>query len=65
MLLQIPIANFHREATARKAERYLKTLQSHEIGADSQSHEIEIVPYEALWDMALESLQLKIYKKKE
>lgn len=65
MLLQIPIANFHREATARKAERYLKTLQSQEIGSASQAHEIEIVPYEALWEMAIESLQYKIYKKKD
>jgi hypothetical protein len=63
MLLQIPIANFHREATARKAERYLKALQSQEIGAASQAHEIEIVPYEALWEMAIESLQYKIIKK--
>ena len=64
MLLQIPIANFHREATARKAERYLKALQSEEAGGASQAHEIEIVPYETLWAMAIESLQLKIYKKK-
>lgn len=64
MLLQIPIANFHREATARKAERYLKMLSSEEAGSASQAHEIEIVPYEALWQMAIESLQLKIYKKR-
>jgi len=64
MLLQIPIANFHREATSRKADRYLKLLKSEEAGSASQAHEIEIVPYEALWDMAIESLQLKIYKKR-
>lgn len=64
MLLQIPIANFHREATARKAERYLKMLQSEAGDSANQAHEIEIVPYEALWEMAIESLQLKIYKKK-
>ena len=64
MLLQIPIANFHREATARKAERYFKMLSSEEAGSASQAHEIEIVPYEALWQMAIESLQLKIYKKR-
>jgi hypothetical protein len=38
-------------------------LQSQEIGAASQAHEIEIVPYEALWEMAIESLQYKIIKK--
>jgi len=65
MLLQIPIANFHREATARKAEKFLKQLQAQESGTASQAHEIEIVPYEPLWEMAIESLQYKIYKKKD
>ncbi len=62
MLMQIPVANFHREATVRKAEKHLKMLQSQDIGAATQSHEIEIVPYEALWEMAIQSLQLKIIK---
>ncbi len=65
MLLQIPLANFHKEATARKVEKHLKALKSLEAGTASQSHEIEIVPYEALWEMAVESLQYKIYKKKD
>lgn len=65
MLLQIPLANFHKEAVARKVEKHLKALKSLEAGTASQSHEIEIVPYEALWEMAVESLQYKIYKKKD
>lgn len=65
MLLQIPVANFHREATARKAERYLKTLTSETTSSASQSHEIEIIPYETLWEMTVASLQLKIYKKRD
>jgi hypothetical protein len=64
MLLQIPLANFHREAVARKSERHRKALSSVPLQAANQTHEIEIVPYEALWDMTIESLQLKIVKTK-
>jgi len=28
-------------------------------------HEVEIIPYEQLWDMIIRSLELKIYKKKK
>lgn len=65
MLLQIPIANFHREATTRKAARYHKLLSSKQADSANQAYEIEIVPYEALWEMAIESLEYKIYKKKQ
>lgn len=62
MLLQVPQANFHREASSRKAERYFKQLQTVPLDAANQAHEIEIIPYETLWQMVLESLQLKIWK---
>lgn len=62
MLLQIPIANFHREAVKRKTEKLQKQLDTVPLEAANQTHEIEIVPYEALWNMTLESLQLKIHK---
>jgi hypothetical protein len=62
MLLQIPQANFHREASSRKAKRLYDQLQTVPLEAASQAHEIEIIPYEVLWEMALESLQLKIWK---
>lgn len=61
MLLQAPQANFHREATRRKAERYAKQLLTMPLDAANQAHEVEIIPYEQLWEMALESLQLKIW----
>ncbi|MFN0033581.1 MAG: hypothetical protein ACKVUS_00855 [Saprospiraceae bacterium] len=62
MLLQIPQANFHREASTRKTERHFKQLQTVPLESANQAHEIEIIPYETLWAMALESLQMKIWK---
>jgi hypothetical protein len=64
MLLQIPQANFHREASTRKTEKLFKQLQTVPLASANQAHEIEIIPYEVLWEMALESLQLKIWKGK-
>ncbi len=62
MLLQAPKARFHREASSRGAERYFKLLKTVPLDAANQAHEIEIIPYEFLWEMVLESMQLKIWK---
>lgn len=65
MLLQIPVANFHREAVLRKTERYVKQLEAIPLEAANQSHEIEIAPFEALWDMTVAMLDNKIYQSKK
>jgi hypothetical protein len=62
MLLQIPLANFHREAVKRKTEKYRRLLQSVPLEAANQTHEIEIIPFETLWETILETLDLKIHK---
>lgn len=62
LLLQIPAASFHREAVLRKSETLLKQLQSVPLEVAYQTHEIEIIPYEHLWDMVMEVLQNQIYK---
>lgn len=59
MLLQIPEAGFHREAVNRYAKKWLDQLKTMPIEISNQGHGIEIIPYEDLWEMALESLQLK------
>ena len=64
MLLQIPVASFHREAVLRKTERYKKSLLSTPLEIANQTHEVEIIPYEALWELSVQSLDLKIYSKK-
>lgn len=64
MLLVIPAQGFHKSAVLRHAEKYHKMLLSMPIDMANQSHDVEIIPYEDLWEMVLESLQNKIHKKK-
>lgn len=59
MLLQIPMAQFDRKEVEPKAERFLEKLKSYPLQLANQTYEIEIVPYEDLWEMALESLEKK------
>lgn len=59
LLLQIPAAAFHREAVLRKSESLLKQLRSVPLEIAYQTHEIEIIPYEDLWEMAIEALPNK------
>ncbi|MBK8557083.1 MAG: hypothetical protein IPL65_15515 [Lewinellaceae bacterium] len=59
MLLQIPDAGFHREAVIRKSDKYLDMLRAVPMEIANQSHGIEIIPYEDLWDMTLEMLHIK------
>ncbi len=61
-LLQIPAASFHREAVVRKAQKYIDQLNTLPLDVAYQTHEIEIIPYEHLWEMALEALQNQIVK---
>lgn len=62
MLLQIPISGFHKAGVIRRAEKYLQRLHSMPIDVANQSSEIEIIPYEELWQFALESLENEFYK---
>ncbi len=62
MLLQMPAASFHQEAVFRKAQKHLEQLQSMPLEIANQTHEIEIIPYEDLWTMAMENLQNQIFK---
>lgn len=64
MLLQVPQALFHREASIRKTERYFKQLKTVPLQLASQAHEVEIIPYEVLWEMVLDSLDLKLWNGK-
>jgi hypothetical protein len=64
MLLQIPISGFHRAGVQRRAATYLKKLNNTSLEASNQAHDIEIIPYETLWEFALDSLENKFYKQK-
>ncbi len=56
MLLLIPKANFHKVAVIRKTKPYLQKLHKVPLEVDKQSYEVEIIPYEDLWEFVLHSL---------
>ena len=57
MLLLVPKFNFDRDVIKTKAKPYLKKLESVPLSEAKQSFEIEIIPYETLWEYVLESLE--------
>lgn len=64
MLLEMPDVGFHRMAVIRHADKYVKMLKKVPLDFANQSHDIELIPYEDLWQMALDSLDNTIYKAK-
>jgi len=62
MLLQVAVAGFHRAAVLRHSEKYVKMLKSVPLDFANQAHDIELIPYEALWEMAVNSLDNTIHK---
>ncbi len=61
MLIQIPQAAFHKEAVIRKTEKLYALLKRTPLEIANQTHEIEIIPYEDLWNIVLDSLERKFY----
>ncbi len=49
MLVLLPKCNFHPKQFEIKTAKYLKKLNSKQIGLTYQSNEFEIIPYEELW----------------
>jgi len=60
MLLQIPLGQFDVEVIEKRTVRYRKNLVDNPLQIANQTHEIEIIPYEILWDMALESVRANV-----
>lgn len=56
MLMQIPAQSYHKVAVIRHATKYVQMLQNAPLDIANQSHDIEIIPYEDLWKMALATL---------
>ena len=63
MLLQIPACSFHKAAVERKTAKFLNRLKGMPLDVAKQSHEIEIIPYEELWELVIDSLENKFYRK--
>jgi hypothetical protein len=60
MLLQIPSASFHREAVIRRTSKLFGQLRSTPLEVAGQAFEVEIIPYEDLWEIVLETLENKV-----
>lgn len=56
MLLQLPKSGFQKEAVLHKTQIYLNNLEAIPIEMANQAHEIEILPYEKLWQIVLDQL---------
>ncbi len=56
MLLYIPAARYHPSAVMRKVKPYLNKLHIVPLHIANQTHEIEIIPYEDLWNFVIASL---------
>ena len=57
MLLQIPKAKFQKAEIIRKASPFLEKLGKKSIAIANQAFEIEIIPYEDLWELVLKELE--------
>lgn len=53
MLLQLPQADFHPVAVRRKSKPYLAKLKTKPLNLAQQGSELEVVPYEILWEKVL------------
>jgi hypothetical protein len=57
MLLQIPLGHFDPQLIEVKAARYYSNLIEFPIQLSDQSYEIEVIPYEDLWEMTLNTIK--------
>lgn len=56
MLIQIPLARFHGSEIKRKSRLYIERMLALPVQVGNQINEIEIIPYEILWEYVMESL---------
>ena len=57
MLLQVPLGQFERTTIETKTQRLLEKLMAVPLQVANQTSEIEIIPYEDLWALAMETLR--------
>ena len=64
MLLKIPEAEFHPLRTIRYVKKYEQKLKENPFEISLKEIDVEIIPYEHLWEIILEILDLNLVKKK-
>lgn len=57
MLLQIPIYTFHQDRVTRHTHKLYEMLCSVPMEVANQTYEIEIIPYETLWQLTVSALE--------
>lgn len=61
MLLELPSSNFHKTAVLRKTQGWYEKLRSTPLKIANQPYEIEIIPYEELWQVVVDSLENRFF----
>jgi hypothetical protein len=56
MLLAIPFVQFDGNLVEAKVKSYKQKLSNVPFHVDNQSHELEIIPYERLWEMVMSGI---------
>jgi hypothetical protein len=56
MLLHVPTSGFDPAQSVHRAEKFLQKLRETPLQVANQTHEIEVIPYEMLWEIMMESL---------
>lgn len=64
MLLCLSQANYHKEAVVRKSAGLANQLRLCPLAAANQTHEIEIIPFEDIWELITQALGVKIIQRK-
>ncbi len=57
MLMQIPLGRFDAEKVSERVKPSLLVLTETPLQVANQIHEIELIPYEILWEIAMEKLR--------
>jgi hypothetical protein len=59
MFIAIPLSGFDPKVIEKRTERYLQTLSNIPLQLANQAYEIEVIPYETLWGLIMNSLKSK------
>jgi hypothetical protein len=62
MLCKLPPAHYHKVAVCRKTETLLEKLKLVPLDIADQAHDIEVIPYEQLWEFTLRSLDASFHR---
>jgi len=63
MLQKLPLANYHPIRIKRYVDKFHKRLLETPMNISEQSAEIEIIPYEHLWEIVIELLEMRLEKR--